>query len=32
MHTATARAIAEERHRYMQGFVERFLLEWEGQA
>lgn len=30
MHTPTAKAIAAERHRYMEGFVERFLLEWEG--
>jgi len=30
MNTPTARRIAEERHAYMEGFVERFLLEWEG--
>lgn len=30
LHTPTAQTIAEERHRYMEGFVERFLLEWEG--
>ena len=30
MNTASARRIAEQRHAYMQGFVERFLLEWDG--
>lgn len=28
MNTATGKALAEERHRYMQGFVSRFLDEW----
>lgn len=30
MNTATARKIAEQRHEYMQSFVERFLDEWDG--
>jgi uncharacterized protein len=30
MNTPTARRIADERHAYMEGFVARFLLEWEG--
>jgi uncharacterized protein len=30
MNTRAARAIAEERHRYMEGFVARFLAEWDG--
>lgn len=30
LHTATAKRIAEERHTYMENFVERFLLEWNG--
>lgn len=30
MHTATARAIAAERHRVMTQFIENFLSEWEG--
>ncbi len=30
LHTATARKLAEERHRYMLAFVERFKAEWEG--
>ena len=28
MHTASGRAIAEERHRYMEYFVRQFLAEW----
>lgn len=32
MHTPEAKAIAEERHKYMQGFVKQFLLEWNGKA
>jgi len=32
MHTATARRIADERHAYMEGFVARFLDEWDGRA
>lgn len=30
MNTASGRALAEERHRYMEGFVAQFLSEWEG--
>jgi len=30
MHTATGRRLAEGRHRYMEGFLEQFLGEWEG--
>ena len=30
MNTPTARAMAESRHRYMEGFLEEFLDEWEG--
>jgi len=30
MNTASARRIAEERHRYMEDYVRRFLEEWEG--
>lgn len=32
MHTATARRIADERHAYMQQFLERFDAEWHGHA
>ncbi len=34
MHTPSAKRIAEERHRFMELFLERFYLEWEadGQA
>lgn len=32
MNTPEAKAIAEERHKYMQGFVNQFLLEWQGKA
>lgn len=32
MHTASGRAIAEERHRYVEGFVRQFLSEWEGEV
>jgi len=28
MNTNTAKAIAEQRHRYMEDFVERFLADW----
>ena len=31
LHTPTARAIAEERHAFMERFVQRFLAEWEGE-
>lgn len=30
MHTETAKAIAEQRHLYMEGFLEQFYGEWEG--
>lgn len=30
MNTKTGKAIAEERHRYMEGFLEQFFAEWEG--
>ena len=30
MNTVTGRKTAEERHRFMEAFVERFLKEWEG--
>ncbi|WP_442847195.1 HD domain-containing protein [Leeuwenhoekiella sp. H156] len=30
MHTATAKEIAADRHRYMEGFLEQFYAEWEG--
>lgn len=32
MHTPTARRIAEERHAFMEAFVQRFLAEWAGEA
>lgn len=32
MNTPEAKAIAEERHKYMEEFIARFLLEWEGKA
>lgn len=32
MNTEVAREIAGERHKFMELFVERFLLEWEGKA
>jgi uncharacterized protein len=31
MNTAAARRVADERHRYMEAFVARFLAEWEGE-
>ncbi|WP_119081152.1 HD domain-containing protein [Chitinophaga alhagiae] len=31
MNTATGRRLAEERHRYMEGFLDRFYREWEGE-
>jgi uncharacterized protein len=31
MNTASGRALAEERHRYMEEFVARFLAEWRGE-
>lgn len=30
INTAAGRRLAEERHRYLEEFVERFLAEWEG--
>lgn len=30
MNTATAKAIAQQRHNYMEGFLEQFYAEWEG--
>ncbi len=32
MNTATGKAIAEQRHKYMQGFLEQFYAEWNGKA
>lgn len=32
MNTPAARALADERHRYMEEFVERFMAEWEGEG
>jgi uncharacterized protein len=32
LHTAEARRVAAERHAFMEAFVARFLLEWEGRA
>jgi uncharacterized protein len=32
LHTAEARRIAAERHSFMEQFVQRFLLEWDGHA
>jgi uncharacterized protein len=29
LHTESARAVAEARHAYMEGFVQRFLAEWD---
>ena len=31
MNTPAARRVAEARHRYMEGYVARFLAEWEGE-
>jgi uncharacterized protein len=30
MNTATGKAMAEHRHRYMEQFLEEFYAEWEG--
>lgn len=30
MNTTTAKAIAQQRHNYMEGFLEQFYAEWEG--
>jgi uncharacterized protein len=30
MNTPTGKQIAQERHRYMEGFLEQFYAEWEG--
>jgi len=32
MNTESGRAIAEQRHKYMQGFLEQFYAEWNGKA
>lgn len=32
LHTAAARELAEGRHAYLEGFLARFLSEWEGDA
>lgn len=32
MNTNTAREIAQERHAFMEEYLQRFLLEWEGKA
>lgn len=32
INTASARKIADERHRYMEEYVERFLAEWDGKS
>jgi len=32
IHTPSARRMAEERHRYMAAYVERFMAEWDGRA
>jgi uncharacterized protein len=32
MNTATAKKIAEERHQFMEQFLDRFYKEWEGKA
>jgi len=32
INTPSARRIAEDRHRYMEQYVERFYQEWEGEA
>jgi uncharacterized protein len=32
MHTASARQIASERHRFMEGFVREFSAEWDGEV
>jgi len=32
MNTETGKAIAEKRHKYMQGFLEQFYAEWNGKA
>lgn len=30
MNTQTAKKIAEQRHQYLEGFLEQFMLEWDG--
>ena len=32
MNTGAGKKLAEERHRYMEDFLERFLMEWEGRV
>jgi len=31
MNTETGKQIAQERHRYMEGFLAQFYAEWEGE-
>jgi uncharacterized protein len=31
MNTHTGKQIAQERHRYMEGFLAQFYAEWEGE-
>ena len=32
MNTATGKAMAEQRHAYMEGFLKQFYSEWEGKT
>lgn len=32
MNTSTGKAMAEERHQYMEAFVKRFMKEWDGEV
>jgi uncharacterized protein len=32
MHTSTAKKIAEERHHFMQAYLDQFFREWEGEV
>jgi uncharacterized protein len=32
MHIASARQIASERHRFIEGFVREFFAEWDGEV
>jgi uncharacterized protein len=32
MHTESARTLAEQRHQYMLGFIDQFLVEWDSRA
>jgi uncharacterized protein len=31
MNTETGKQIAQERHRYMEGFLSQFYAEWDGE-